>query len=355
MISTVKGKRILLIGQVFYDYHVRIIAELGKLGAEVVFYDNKLFPEDPILYRNSKASRLKRLLNPGYKKNYHAQILMETEGQQFDILFCIGGFALSLELINTIRLRNPGIRSMIYFWDSFAVWPFEYLVPAFDEAYSFERADCLRYNMQYLPLFFSKEQIPSLVPLNGRNLDLLYVGSVGPASRNRFAILAWFAAACKQENLHNLLFLLYSKPKHSALIKALNAIRRFFDKNYRGFMKDLAHYRQNFDFVKDEPLSTAELSGLFQNAKCVLDIQVPGQTGLTMRTIEALAHGCKLLTTNKAIIEEPFFDPDWVQVLETANMRLDLNFISGLPGKPINIDYLSLDNWVLNIVGNQAK
>jgi len=352
MTNTVKGKRILLIGQVFYDYHVRIIGELKKLGAEVVFYDNKLFPEDPILYRNSTASTLKRLLNPGYKKNYHAEILKETEGQRFDILLCIGGFALSLELLNAIKLRNPGIKSVIYFWDSFAVWPFAYLVPAFDKAFSFERADCLRYNMEYLPLFFSKEQIPALVPLDRRSLDLLYVGSVGPASSNRFAILAWFAKSGTDQKLNSKLLLLYSRPKHSGVIKTLNAIRRLFDKSYNGFMRDLKHYRENFDFVIDKPLSTAELSNLFQTAKCVLDIQVPGQTGLTMRTIEALAQGCKLLTTNKAIIEEPFYDPEWVQVLDPGNMHVDLNFLTGIPGKSIHIGYLSLDNWVLNIVGS---
>ena len=354
MTDTVKGKRILLIGQVFYDYHVRIMAELEKLGAEVVFYDNKLFPEDPILYRNSTASKLKRLLNPGYKRDYHAEIIKGTEGQHFDVLFCIGGFAVSLELINTIKSRNPGIRSVIYFWDSFAVWPFAYLVSAFDKAYSFERADCLHYNMEYLPLFFSKEQIPALVPLARRALDLLYVGSVGPASHNRFGILAWFAKACADQKLNSKLLLLYSRPKHSAVIKALNAIRRFFDKSYSGFMKDLTHYRENFDFVIDKPLSTAELSSLFQTAKCVLDIQVPGQTGLTMRTIEALAQGCKLLTTNNAIMKEPFYDPEWVQVIDPRNMHVDRSFLSGIPGKPICIDYLSLDNWVLNIVGHRG-
>jgi hypothetical protein len=54
---------------------------------------------------------------------------------------------------------------------------------------------------------------------------------------------------------------------------------------------------------------------VFARSKCVIDIQRTGQSGLTMRTFEALASGAVLVTTNEAIRNEPFYDPVRVVIL----------------------------------------
>ena len=73
-----QGKRVLFICQKFYDYHEKILSQLESFGAQVVFYENKMFREDPLLHPNELISGVKRLLNPGYKRKYVTSILNET-------------------------------------------------------------------------------------------------------------------------------------------------------------------------------------------------------------------------------------------------------------------------------------
>ncbi|MGG7519585.1 hypothetical protein ACQ3G6_17035 [Allorhizobium undicola] len=53
-------------------------------------------------------------------------------------------------------------------------------------------------------------------------------------------------------------------------------------------------------------------------ARCLIDILQPGQNGLTLRPLEALFYGRKLLTNNRAIAEEPFFHPANIFILDEA-------------------------------------
>lgn len=346
-----QGKRILFIGQVFYDYHDRIITQLQSMGAKVVFFENKMFREDPSIYPKSLISTVKRLLNPGYKKEYIRYIINSVKDVEFDILFCIGGFSITQDLVDSLKKRNSEMRAIIYFWDSFEVWPYAHLINAFDDVYSFERTDVEKYNIKYQPLFFSelKDQwIPSIVE---RTRDLLYVGSVGPMSSNRFKLLATFDQVCKKYKLNYLLYLLYTRPKQNGFVQLINNVRRLFDSTYSTFIKNLDFHQKNYKFIKNKPLGGIELKELLLSTKCVIDIQVPGQTGLTMRTIESLSLGCKLLTTNAAVTKEPFYDPEWIQVFNELDVSPNIEFISAVPAKKIDIEHLTLENWLKNLLG----
>lgn len=51
-------------------------------------------------------------------------------------------------------------------------------------------------------------------------------------------------------------------------------------------------------------------------AACVLDIVQPGQRGVTLRSLEAVFYGRKLITNNLSIKEQDFYHPDNVWVLD---------------------------------------
>src|SRR5690606_29410790 len=94
-------------------------------------------------------------------------------------------------------------------------------------------------------------------------------------------------------------------------------------------------------------------------SKAVLDIQRVGQSGLTMRTFEVLASGAILVTSNSAIINEPFFDPTRVFVISadpTPAQVEDLwRTIGGLPHPrdlPSGFFNYSLQAWVSRIVSS---
>ncbi|MBB5439628.1 hypothetical protein HDC92_003324 [Pedobacter sp. AK017] len=342
-------KTVLFIGQQFYNYHEKIIAQLEQFGAKVFFYENKIFREDPVLNNNDLISKVKRIFNPRYKQKYIDLIINETIDENIDILFCIGGFSVNLDLLNGIKSRNPHVKTIIYFWDSFAIWPFHNLVNAFDQVFSFERLDCEKYNLRYLPLFYSDDQ-PGYIKNNERDIDILYVGSVGIISRNRFEVLASLRNFSEKYGLKDLLYLLYVKPRHNFIVNGINVVRSLFDRKYRTFKKDLVNYQQKYDFIYHKPLDTVELGNLFIRSKTVIDIPVQGQTGLTMRTIESLAMGCKLITSNSSIKKEAFFNDEWIQVLDEENLEIDLEFLANKPSVGIDISHLTLKNWLKSII-----
>ncbi len=66
------------------------------------------------------------------------------------------------------------------------------------------------------------------------------------------------------------------------------------------------------------PLSRDESAAVFWASRAILDVEHPGQTGLTIRTFEALAAGKKLVTTNPAIRDYALYDPARVCVIDRA-------------------------------------
>jgi galactitol-specific phosphotransferase system IIB component len=98
-------------------------------------------------------------------------------------------------------------------------------------------------------------------------------------------------------------------------------------------------------------MTSAQINSKIESCLAVLDIQHPKQTGLTMRTFEVLASGKKLITTNKSIQNEIFFDPSIIQVIDREKPELDLNFfnndINRMPDFFFN--HYSCKGWLIDI------
>lgn len=61
------------------------------------------------------------------------------------------------------------------------------------------------------------------------------------------------------------------------------------------------------------------------SAKCIVDILQNGQSGMTLRPIEALFYNRKLLTNNQDIIDEEFYHPNNILVVQDINVLSAVN------------------------------
>jgi hypothetical protein len=61
-----------------------------------------------------------------------------------------------------------------------------------------------------------------------------------------------------------------------------------------------------------------------------------------MRTFETLGAGKKLITTNKNILNEPFYNPEYISVINPKNLKINVDFIKNEPKDKINVDNYSL-------------
>lgn len=78
----------------------------------------------------------------------------------------------------------------------------------------------------------------------------------------------------------------------------------------------------NFSDFQYEKISAAQMCEIYKKSTCILDAPQAGQTGLTMRTLEALGARRKLVTTNSDIRKYDFYREENILVYEG---ELDLN------------------------------
>ncbi|MBV4462548.1 hypothetical protein KVG95_04290 [Pseudomonas sp. SWRI79] len=106
-----------------------------------------------------------------------------------------------------------------------------------------------------------------------------------------------------------------------------------------------------FQIVKDEssiPLTkyhTDSVLSYEENLQQVIDADVlieinqPGQSGLTLRTLEAAFFDKKLITTNKAVKDLYFYDPSRFYIFEEFDKEAISQFLAS-PSKPIDVEAL---------------
>lgn len=85
----------------------------------------------------------------------------------------------------------------------------------------------------------------------------------------------------------------------------------------------------------------------------VLDVTKEGQTGLTFRPFEALGLNKKLITTNAAIRDYEFYDPENIMIVEPGSIHLEKRFFE-TPVKEVPASIKSkyhINQWLNDVLG----
>lgn len=261
--------RLLLIAPAFYDYHHHIVREFERRGHEVRF-----FAERPERWVYSPAKKLPAKWRRAVFDRYLRGVLRQVEGEVFDRVLLIRGEIVAPWFVQALRQRQPQARFVMYQWDSYRVTDFRPLVPLFDAVSTFDSVDARELGIGYLPLF----HIPSYRLQDAPeqpDWDLVFVGSFHDA---RYRALLDIREHCRQRGIR-LRHYLYLAPLDYWKLR----------------LSGRAPAREDVEFAK---LDQATVVGLYRNASGILDIENNKQTGLTMRSFEALATGRLLVTTN---------------------------------------------------------
>lgn len=89
-------------------------------------------------------------------------------------------------------------------------------------------------------------------------------------------------------------------------------------------------YRTNFVITKDTKLSKRkpyyqkmvsynQIADWVAHSRCIINVAMPGQKGITIRDMESLFNGVKLITTNEYIKDAYFYNPRNVFILTKNN------------------------------------
>ena len=289
-----QGKRILFFSAHLFGYQNDIRLAMESVGAIVDYYDER--PANNFLVKG--VIRINRNLLAGYINHYYNKIIKETLQKEYDYVFFIIGESISASNVRRLKQFHPEANFIIYHWDSIANNSnAQNLLPYFDRVFSFDKIDCERLGLHFLPLFYTPDY--ANIPYYDKEIkyDMLFVGTT---HSDRYKLvkrieeqiikmgglcLTWFYFPSK---------ILYYKMKIQ-----------------NSYLRQIPVHTFHF-----KPMSKELLLQLYAGSRIIIDVQHPKQTGLTMRCIETLGAKRKLITTNYYIIEYDFYNPDNILVVD---------------------------------------
>lgn len=313
MYQRLDGKKVLLLCAKFFNYDQLVANQLRNLGARVDLYDARaeITTLEKAVLKVYKGFFLKKL------KKYHKKICDKTNGKDYDIIYT--NSYLPKETIISYRSVNRKSRIILYMDDSVAnTRGIENTFKYYDRVITFDRMDAIEYNLEFVPLFYEDSYRPTDDKLI--KWDICFVGTI---HSDRLKVIQAIEKECQEKSLSFVHFCYLQSP-------IMYYIYYLLKPEFRTKRRDYFIYSQ---------LSSQDIANLYSQSKSVLDIHHPKQSGLTMRTIETLGAGKKIITTNNDIIYYDICNDSNVYVINRNNPNIDPSFING--------DYKHLDKSII--------
>lgn len=280
------AKKILLIGLPYHHYTAEIIAAMRAQGHEVVFHD--IQPRDPLM-------KTLRVAAPGWYRRrldaHHARIVAAERGHRHDLVLFIQVHQFSQGHLAALKRDHAAAEFVLYNWDSIDNHDYRAHLHAFDRAYTFDPQDARDLGIGYLPLFC----IPAFQNLRKREQDrkaVYFVGNI--VSVQRYRAIQAFKAYCAQQGIAFHSHLACTPLVMTWLLRA-------------------GHLPRD---VTSKPIAHDRFIDMIETSTAVFDFANHRQTGYTMRTMENLCAGKKIITGNRGLINEPFYSPDRILVFD---------------------------------------
>jgi hypothetical protein len=321
------GRRVLLIGIGFYDYEQSIAARLRERGADLT-----VFEDLPRVVRTGLVAGLLRRVRWGTKQlvaRHEQRMLAAARQSRFDQVLVIKGIDLSVSFLRTLRQALPRAEFVLYQWDSLRrLNGIEDRLPFFDRVLTFDRNDALaRPELAFRPLFFRQIAQAAASP----DIDLAFIGWL---HSNRLDAVRRLQADAAAQGLTSYVYL-------------FTGLLTWLKLALRGKARDV-HVRT---------LPYDKVMRIHARARCVYDLPHAHQSGLTMRTIEAVGMRKKLLTTALDIVEYDFYSPQNVRLVHESTSGVDREFVLS-EATPVPTSVLrrySLDAWLDDVLLDAAR
>ncbi|WP_123377641.1 hypothetical protein [Aliarcobacter butzleri] len=325
------GKTVLLLAPKFFGYELEIKKELENLGAKVIYFDER--PKNDFFTKVFIRLNLKSFISKRID-DYYKNIIQEIKDESIDYLFLVDVETVPLKFIEKTILMNPKLKVLTYFWDSVKnrKKSLEYLAYS-NKFFSFDLKDAeADIRIEFLPLFYIDDYKNIANIENELVYDISFIGTV---HSDRYKIIKKIEEQAKELNL-----------KTYSYFYSPNKILFFFQKLFK---KDFKYIK--WKDVSFKSLNKSDVINIIEKSKCIIDIQHPKQTGLTIRTIEMLGGKKKLLTTNIEIMKYDFYNTDNILLLDRNNPKINVDFF-GKEYKNLTDDIYkkySINQWLKTI------
>ncbi len=316
-------KKILFIGFDYFRYKSSIAEELKDSKFSVDFFNI----QPPLLYlkilRKLSTKRYEIALN-----RYHSKIIESVKTNTYDIVLFLQVHQFSIENIGVLKGHHSDSKFILYNWDSIKTHDYRQYINFFDSVFTFDPKDAKNLGIKYLPLFCIRP-FQNISQEKVYDSSVYFIGNI--VNPKRYAVLKAFKGYCKNNGIS---FNCYMSASISGYVDLIRA----------GFFP--------FD-VKWFKISNKKFQYMIESSSAVFDFANHNKSGYTMRVIENLCAGKKLITNNTLIKKEAFYNEEHIFLYQNMNFNSIAEFIgSANSNKCLDVSEFYIQKFVFNLINS---
>lgn len=312
--------RVLFIGIDYFDYPAHICAAFERLGHLVDYR--------PIEDRGFASKVAKTLAFAAYEKHraaYHARLIEQSAGTDYDVVLFIQVHQMRHSALERLRALHPNARFVLYNWDSLSTHDYRPWVRHFDHVATFDPDDAHYLGIVYLPLF----AIPRFFEIDQQRPpahDIYFVGSL--VTMQRFDALARLHDFCESAGLSTRFHLMCNPIMKAKLRRAGKSLPGLSGKG----------------------LGFEEIVAMLKASRATFDFANHNQSGYTMRLIENMCAGRKIITENPRILKEPFYREDRILLVDGHDFSAVPAFLKTPITSELDVSAFHIDSWANRLI-----
>ena len=235
-----------------------------------------------------------------YNYNYNPQ-------EHYFILFLNGclRFYYDRKMLYDFKNVHPNVSLVLLLYDSHSNPNSQFALrkkDLFDLIFTFDPKDASNHNYEYI--YSTLSDITPLLKKKEKKSDIFYVGR----AVNRLPLMHKVLKKISETITNCDFYISGIQNKHDCMYP--NIIK------YNEYIP--------YDQVLEKVLNT----------NCLIEFVMPNQTGITLRTCEAIIFNKKLITNNKELLNTPFYNPMYMKIFTDEN-DIDIEFIK----RNIDVNY----------------
>lgn len=241
-----------------------------------------------------------------WKNCYRLHKYPFRDDEKYTVIFLNGSlrYNFSQRYLTDIKKHHPNVRLCLILYDSYSN-PFAKrsisMVPLFDYVFSFDEEDCKKHGFERVYSTFS---MPDNVKRDEKKSSKAFFIGFGAG---RLKML---------------------QRTFKKIIKEIDGCRFYIAGVKENDKLKIPGVIYNVTMPYSEELQMA------YNTECIVEVVKEGQSGVSLRTCEAIAFNKKLLSNNQKLKEMPFYDERYMRVFKDPG-EIDIDFLT----KEMDVSY----------------
>lgn len=289
---------ILFFGICYHGYTQAIINEISLIGANVTFVD--------IQPRSLGYKTMRTLSRPTFERLARRRLELaveEARSKVYDKVIFLQAHQMPIDVLDRLRSTQPTAEFTLYNWDSLNTHDYRQHATFFDRVLTFDRHDAEVNAYGYLPLFCIRRW-QELARNRAEPRSIYMIGNI--VRIERYNAIEAFRSFCVSNELF---FREHLKISPVVFGQALR----------QGVLPRGVSFRS---------IPEPEFANMIEISNAVFDFANHSQSGQTMRMMESLCSGKKIITNSQWVKNEPFYSSDRIHVFSGNDYSGVLDFLA---------------------------